>query len=90
MGQAKRRRERQAAAKAQAQGREMSLPRVSETEVMKVDIGIPPSVGAATSYDAVTSGTASAAAASGWGWQAEARSDGKADPRVKAQPGRGD
>eukprot|EP00971_Amphidinium_carterae_P291554 5787888-Amphidinium_carterae.1 len=73
MGQRKRRIERQAAAKAQAgsqaTNREMSLLQVSKTEVMKMDISSTPSVGAAASYAAVTSG-ASAPTGTGWDWQA--------------------
>eukprot|EP00971_Amphidinium_carterae_P097139 1922498-Amphidinium_carterae.2 len=66
MGQRKRRIERQAAAKAQAQNREMSLPRVSETEVMEMDIGTS-SVVAASSYAAVASGASASAARGGAG-----------------------
>eukprot|EP00971_Amphidinium_carterae_P231804 4600469-Amphidinium_carterae.1 len=64
MGEKKRRMARQAAAKAQAQNREMSLPRVSENEVMEMDV-TSPSDAAGVSYASVTSGAASASSSSG-------------------------
>eukprot|EP00971_Amphidinium_carterae_P313379 6227892-Amphidinium_carterae.2 len=64
MGQRKRRIERQAAAKAQAQNREMSLPRVSEDQVMEMDVGTS-SAPAASSYAAVASGAAASSASGG-------------------------
>eukprot|EP00971_Amphidinium_carterae_P145980 2893768-Amphidinium_carterae.1 len=69
MGEKKRRMVRQAAAKARAQSREMSLPRVAENDVMEMDVSSPSDV-AGVSYASVTSGAASASSGTGWSWQA--------------------
>eukprot|EP00971_Amphidinium_carterae_P007200 142578-Amphidinium_carterae.1 len=72
MGQRKRRVARQAAAKSQSQNREMSLPRVSEDDVMEMDVTSPNDV-AGVSYASVTSGASSSASSSSgtsWSWQA--------------------
>eukprot|EP00971_Amphidinium_carterae_P062268 1232734-Amphidinium_carterae.2 len=71
MGGKKRRMAREAAAKSQAQNKEMSLPRVSENDVMEMDVTSASDIGG-VSYASVTSGTTAASSSSGtsWSWQA--------------------
>eukprot|EP00971_Amphidinium_carterae_P068599 1358244-Amphidinium_carterae.1 len=68
MGEKKRRMAKQAAAKARAQRREMSLPRVAENDVMEMDVSSPNDVGG-VSYASVTSGAASASSSTWTDWQ---------------------
>eukprot|EP00971_Amphidinium_carterae_P136701 2708550-Amphidinium_carterae.1 len=70
MGEKKRRMARQAAAKAQAQGRKTSLLRVAKNDVMKMDV-LSSSDITGVSYATVTSG-ASSTSSSGTSWSRKA------------------